>query len=202
MTKAIHPARTTLQAINSSIPACSYMFVPLIFATSRAFCPTVWPIVVDSMAHKHSGSFLPQCFAFPYLIVQHGQKEVPAARQRLDEPQILEQVSVFGSSRVDLFPKFCFILVLDAFQIGWPCESNLKREDFLFYKWSSTQFSASNVGFEKERQIGHNALILAFILRENRKQNMVMVFTPKCYQEAGLYHWAVSGWVPITQNGT
>jgi len=86
------------------------------------------------MAHKHSGSFLPQCFAFPYLIVQHGQKEVPAARQRLDEPQILEQVFVFGSSRVDLFPKFCFILVLDAFQIGWPCESNLKREDFLFYK--------------------------------------------------------------------
>jgi hypothetical protein len=55
------------------------------------------------MAHKQSGSFLPQCFAFPYLIVHHGQKEVPAARQRLDEPQILEQVSVFGSSRVELF---------------------------------------------------------------------------------------------------
>ena len=104
--KAIHPARTTLQVIISPIPACSPLLGPSIFASCHALfsqqfdrlASTAWLTSTLVLFYLNPPPPLP-----PHLIALHGQKEVPAARQRLDEPQILEQVSVFGSSRMFLF---------------------------------------------------------------------------------------------------
>ena len=68
-----------------------------------------------------------QCSVF---IQRRQQKEVPPARQRLDESQVLEQVLFFP------YLKFYLFCCCNVFQIGWPCDGSVYlKEDFLFYKW-------------------------------------------------------------------
>ena len=67
------------------------------------------------MAHKRPGNVSPHFFV-PVTQARHGQNDVPAARQRLDEPQVVEQVYGMGLCQQPCYfvSISCLNIVLDA----------------------------------------------------------------------------------------
>ena len=134
--KAIHPARTTLQVIISPIPACSPLPGPSIFASCHALSSQQF----DRLA---STAWLTSTLVLFYLNptpppphlnrASWAERSAGCSSASRRASNFRAGISFWLQSHV-LVLIFCLILALDAFQIGWPCDSVLKKEDFLFYR--------------------------------------------------------------------
>ena len=107
--KALHPARTVLQARflwnSSEFFRCSVRFILQVLIFFHQFdrsSSTLW--ITNTPVIPLPLNYI-QCSVF---IQSRQQKEVPPARQRLDESQVLEQVLFF----FPIWSFFCFVVVM------------------------------------------------------------------------------------------